>query len=403
ISLNGHIYVSDFAVNGANTGKAGTWTNITPSTTGVITPATTSWNRIKLAMAPSDANIVYAFFEVDYFSSGGKTNLAAVQQYNRSTNTWTVKTVPSEAFGNGQAWYSIAAAVDPNNSGVLYAGSLDAEKSTDGGQTWTQYTQWNANTSASNYVHADHHAYVYVPGSSTRLLMGTDGGVFYTINADVTPSFANKNNGYDVTQFYSVALHPTNLNYALAGAQDNGAEKFSSAGVGPTTVATGGDGADVFIDQTNGNIQVTAYVYDQYFVSTDNGATFHGLGSYGNGKFINPTAYDPSTKSLYAGSASGHYYRAENILSPAYNEVFVSNFSNANITSVAVGPITANRLYFGLDNGSVVMVDNAQTGTSLPGVVLAPAVGSGINVSCVNVDPASEDHILVTYSNYGVT
>ena len=397
--VTGHIYVSDYGVNGANTGKAGTWTNITPASNGVITPATNSWDRIKLVMAPNNSSIVYAFFQ-----TADNSGLGSFQQYNRSTNTWAVKNKPTEAFGNGQAWYSIAGAVDPNNANVIYAGSLDAERSIDGGTTWTQYTHWDASTTASNYVHADHHAYVYVPGSSSRLLMGCDGGVFYTVNADaITPSFVNKNNGYDVTQFYSVALHPTNFNYALAGAQDNGSEKFSSAGIGPTTVATGGDGADVFIDQTNGNIQVTSYVYDQYYVSTDNGTTFNGLGSYGNGQFINPTAYDPSTKSIYAGSASGYYFRAENVLSPAYNEVFVSGFNGANVTAVAVAPITANRLYFGLDNGNVVRVDNAQTGTSLTGVVLTPNGGNAATVSCVNVDPASEDHILVTYSNYGVT
>ena len=397
--VNGHIFISDYAVNGAHTGNAGTWTNITPASNGTITTGTTAWDRIKLALAPNNSNIVYAFFETHR-----STALGSFQQYNKSTNTWTVKNRPTEAFSNGQSWYSIAGAVDPNNASVIYAGSLDAERSTDGGTTWTQYSVWSAATTASNYVHADHHAYVYAPGSSTRLLMGTDGGVFYTVNANATtPSFVNKNNGYNVTQFYSVALHPTSTNYALAGAQDNNAEIFSSPGIGPTTVATGGDGGDVFIDQTNGNIQITSYVYDNYYLSTDNGATFNGLGSYGNGQFINPTAYDPSTKSLYAGSASGYYYRAKNVLSPAYNEVYVSNFGGANVTTVAVAPITANRIYFGLDNGSVVLVDNAQTGTSITGVVLAPTAGSNVTVSCIAVDPATEDHILVTYSNYGVT
>jgi len=402
IYSNGHIYMSDYTVNGANTGNAGTWTNITPAANGVITPGTTNWDRIKLATAPSDANIVYAFFEPDN-TVVSSTNLKSVQQYNKSANTWTVKTVPTEAFANGQSWYSIAAAVDPNNSGILYAGSLDAEKSTDGGSTWTQDTHWNYPTSNSLYVHADHHAYVYFPGSSSRLMMGTDGGVFYTANADATPSFAEKNDGYNVTQFYSVALHPTNYNYALAGAQDNGSEKLQGAGIGSSTTATGGDGADVFIDQTNGNIQVTSYVYDQYYVSTNNGASFSGLQHYGNGQFINPTAYDPSTKSLYGGSASGYFYRAENILSPTYAEVAVSGFASANVMAVTVSPITANRVYFGLDNGSVVRVDNAQTGTSLTGTVIAPVISGYVTVSCIAVDTTNEDHILVTYSNYGVT
>jgi len=402
IGSSGHIYVSDFGVNGANTGKTGTWTNITPNTTGVITPATNSWFRIKLATAPGDANIVYAFFE-PYDATYRNTSLSSVQQYDRSTNSWTVKKVPPTSFANGQSWYSIAAAVDPNNSNVLYAGSLDGSKSVDGGTTWSHDTQWSANTTSPQYVHADHHAYVYAPGSSSRLLMGTDGGLFYSVNAGGTPSFVNKNNGYDVTQFYSVALHPTNYNYALAGAQDNGTQEFSASGLGTTSVATGGDGGFSFIDQLNGNIQISSYVYDQYYLSTNNGVSFNGLQGYGTGSFINPTDYDSKQKNIYAGSTGGQYYRAVNVLSPAYSLVTVAGFNNQGVTAVTVAPITANRVYFGLSNGTVALVDNAQTGTNNTSVILSPNPGVSATVSCVAVDPATENHILVTYSNYGVT
>ena len=40
-----------------------------------------------------------------------------------------------------------------------------------------------------------------------------------------------------------------------------------------TTNATGGDGAFCHIDQTNGNIQITSYVYNNYFVSLNGGST----------------------------------------------------------------------------------------------------------------------------------
>jgi len=397
----GNIFVSSFSVNGANTGNAGTWTNITPETTGVITPTTQSWWRIKLAVAPNNANLVYALME-----GVNNNNLTSVQQYNRATNTWTVKTVPAEAFGNGQAWYSIAAAVDPNNSNVLYAGSLDAEESVDGGQTWTQYTSWDANPSASNYVHADHHAYVYSPGSSSKLVMGTDGGVFYTANANVVPpAFIIRDHTYDVTQFYAVALHPTNNNYFLAGAQDNGSQQFTTGGLGATTEVTGGDGADAFIDPNNGNIQITSYVYNNHWISVDGGNNFTQLFFGNTGSFINPSDYDPATKNLYSGYAGGQYFLWSNVVntsSPATSVVTVSGFNGQNISAVTVSPLTANRVYFGLGNGTVVRVDNANTGTSNTGVVLSPGVNGGY-VSCIAIDPTTEDHLLVTYSNYGVT
>jgi hypothetical protein len=80
--------------------------------------------------------------------------------------------------------------------------------------------------------------------------------------------------------------------------------------------------------------------------------------------------------------------------------VTVTNFSSGRVRHVAVSPTTLNRVYFGLNNGSVVRVDNANTGTSLTGTVIR--TGSG-NVSCVAIDAANEDHLLVTYSNFGVT
>ncbi|MDB4922793.1 cadherin-like beta sandwich domain-containing protein [Mucilaginibacter sp.] len=399
----GHIYISDCAVNGAATGNSGTWTNITPNTAGTITPSSADWWRIKLACAPGDANTVYALFE-----GTNSYGLASLQRYNKATNTWTVKTVPTgSTFNNGQAWYSIAAAVDPTNANVLYAGSLDGGRSIDGGTTWTVVTQWYVGEvgglNADQYTHADHHAYVYAPGSAGRFLMGTDGGVFYTSTATAAhPSFADRNNGYNVTQFYSVALHPANTNYALAGAQDNGTQQYTAAGINATTQATGGDGANAFIDQTNGNIQLTSYVYNNFWVSTDNGVNFiqHFFGN--TGSFINPSDYDSNSKNLYSGYSGGGYFRWNNITAGTSTSVVgVTAFNGANVTAVTVAPITANRVYFGLDNGKVAIVDNANTGTSIAGAVLSPS-GSGTgSVSCVAVDPGSENHILVSYFNYG--
>ncbi|SHN32780.1 cadherin-like beta sandwich domain-containing protein, partial [Mucilaginibacter sp. OK098] len=406
----GNIFMSDFSVNGANTGNAGTWTNITPETTGVITPATQSWWRIKLACAPGNSNIVYALFE------GNNTyDLTSVQQYNKGTNTWGVKAVPpGSSFSNGQAWYSIAAAVDPNNANTLFAGSLDAVRSADGGSTWTPITQWYtgeiSGMTASQYVHADHHAYVYPPGSSSRLLMGTDGGIFYTPSANATggtlPAFTAQNSGYNVTQFYSVALHPTNNNYALAGAQDNGTQQFNAAGLNSTTEVTGGDGGDAFIDQLNGNTQIASYVYNNHWISLDNGVSFteHFFGN--TGSFINPSDYDSNQKNLYSGYGANQYFRWNNVISagsPSTSIVTVAGFNSSNITSVTVSPITSNRVYFGLDNGTIAVVNNANVGTSNASVILSPNPAlNNISVSCVAIDPASENHILVSYFNYGI-
>lgn len=409
---NGGIYRSIFATHGASTGNAGTWVNITPNSAGVIQEPNNFWNRIELAGAPSNANIVYALFQ-----GYGSANCTSIQQYNAATNTWTVRSVPTivdqGAFSNftrGQAFYDLIAAVDPNDANRLYIGGVDALRSDNGGASWMQMSTWSLFSAPAftpgQYVHADHHAIVYVPGSSSRVLWGTDGGLYYTTNADITggakPTWTAKNTGYNVTQYYSCAIHPTLTNYFLAGAQDNGTHQFTAAGMNSVTEVTGGDGGFTHIDQDEPNIQITSYVNNNYFVSTNGGASFVTRSKNGRGDFINPSDYDNTANILYAGDNQDSFYRWT---SPATNgpdaQVLVTSFNGSFVSHVTVSPLTPNRVYFGLYNGSVVMVDNAHTGTAKTGVIIKPAV-IGHVVSCIAIDPADENHMLVTYSNYGV-
>jgi ligand-binding sensor domain-containing protein len=47
-------------------------------------------------------------------------------------------------------------------------------------------------------------------------------------------------------------------------------------------------------------------------------------------------------------------------------------------------------------------VDNANSGTNLAGVVIRPDLGQFHTVSCIAIDPSNENHMLVSYSNYGI-
>ena len=411
-SSNGGIYQSNFSVHAGATGNAGTWTNITPNTVGEIATPTNFWHRIELTTAPSNSNIVYALFQ-----GYGSNNCTSIQRYDKATNTWSVKAVPTiidqgsnSNFSRSQAWYDLVAAVDPNNENSFYIGGIDALRSDDGGNTFTQMTTWSlfgaTGFNANQNVHADQHAIVFAPGSSSRALWGSDGGIHYTANANVAagtkPTFASKNTGYNVTQYYACAISPTLANVFLAGAQDNGTQKFSATGINATSQASGGDGAFCHIDQDNNNIQISSYVYNNYYISTNGGASFSSRSFANTGGFINPTDYDNTANILYGGNTAGSFFRWND---PATGGSSTSNvtcpqFSTASVTHVFVSPTVANRVYFGLSNGSVVMVDNANSGTDLPGTVIRTGSGS---VSCIAVDPSNADHLLITYSNYGAT
>ncbi len=189
------------------------------------------------------------------------------------TPTWTTLTTPnwcdqgsmSTDFTRGQAWYDLIAAVDPADANTLFIGGVDIMKSSNAGTSWSQNTRWSTAGCSGSQIHADNHMIVFKPGSSTEFLVGNDGGIYRT--TDGGTNYTSRINSYNVTQYYACAIHPTTTNYFLAGAQDNGTQKFTTAGINATSTASGGDGAFCHIDQTDGVTQITSYVYNNYYVS----------------------------------------------------------------------------------------------------------------------------------------
>jgi hypothetical protein len=122
------------------------------------------------------------------------------------------------------------------------------------------------------------------------------------------PTVSNKDQSYNVTQYYACAAHPTTgSNYFLAGAQDNGSHKFNTAGINSVTSATGGDGCFCHIDQDQPQYQWTSYVYNNYYRSTNSGGSWTGVsfGNTSNGSFVNPTDYDNVMNIMYGGTFAG--------------------------------------------------------------------------------------------------
>ncbi|KAA9331362.1 T9SS type A sorting domain-containing protein [Hymenobacter busanensis] len=391
-------------------GDLGSWTKLN-TLAGSGLP-TSGYERIELSCAPSDANRVYAVFEN---TSNGLLNV--YRSMDKGT-TWEVTsrpgataTNPTFDFTNGQAWYNLISAVAPTDPDLLYVGGLDIYRTKNADTlaasiTWEKETGWSLPTTSPYYVHADNHAIIF--GATNDIaFFGNDGGVFLSRDASQTnggnsPTFSSLNRGLNVTQFYAVAAHPTNPNYYLAGAQDNGTQKFTTAGLGTTTVATGGDGGFCFIDQLNPSYQFTSYVYNQYRRSSNGGASFATINiSSTVGQFINSCDYDSKLKTLYASYGSGTYL--------AWLNAHTSGTANATPRSLGTGTGTPthftvsktvrNRVYIGTNSGRILRVDSAST--TSPIVSTLRIGSSGTSVSCIAVDPNDETHLLATYSNYG--
>jgi len=387
---------SSFAANGVNTGAVGKWQDITPAHSNIT-------SRGEIVVAPSDPQRVYLMMQ-------DSTN-DQVQTFYRSNDggaNWISFTAPS-ALNNGassQTWYDLIAAVDSTNPDIVVVGGLHLARSTDGGVSWITI-------SSSPTVHVDQHALVFF--NSSRLLVGNDGGISYSSNmTNSSPTFTLKNNGFNATQFYGCDYHPTDANYFLAGAQDNNTQKFTQPGINSTSPVVGGDGGIPHIKQTDGQLQIAATTANNYHRSTDGGATWTTLSAINNsrGQFINPTDFDNAQNILYCGDDKGQYYCISNLnATPSGSIKSVPELGLRSVSAVKIVPLTSNTIWLagffeGDDNNAqlVPMVLEISNANTTPTVIVNKtiAVPAGAEISCIDVDPANVNNVLVTLSNYGV-
>jgi len=383
IAANGDLYAAGNG-NGVFRFQGGTWTTL-----GGGLP-TTGFGRVELACAPGNANVLYAAFE-DVTQTDNTNPCLTIMQSTDSGGNWTATTVPSLGVF---CWYAFIMAVDPNDANRIWAGDQNLFVSDDAGANWT----------GIGGVHVDHHAIVYQTGNSDEMVFGNDGGVYRSTNASAgTPTLTPKNDSYNVTQFYTNALHPTaGVNYFLGGTQDNGTQRFQMSGLGSTDEPTGADGAFCFIDQDDPMIQITGSQNRHFNISTNGGGSFGTLiGSKTGTLFITPADYDDAADVFYFSDAADTLGRITDV-GGANTTTFetITAFNNSRIATVKVSPNTANRLYIGTTTGRFLRIDNADQSGSVTVTTLTSPVGGFI--SSISVEVGDDNHLLVTCSNFGV-
>ena len=138
-----------------------------------------------------------------------------------------------------QNWYDQGIAVDPNNPDRVFFDTFDVWFATRTGTVWNDTTCGYSYSGNAGPVHVDQHALAFLPGSSSILAIGNDGGVHGTTNADIAsdtvdPTWFNMDTGINTIEFYSGDISGNFANaaspQASGGAQDNGSSSITFAG-----------------------------------------------------------------------------------------------------------------------------------------------------------------------------
>ena len=377
-------------------------------------------DRTTFALSPSDINRIYAMAGKD---GAGQTDMVYIIKSTDGGTNWTAQTIPkkwdlqtctvhaTDHFTNGQATYDLCLEVHPTNPDNVLFGGIDLFRTTNGFTSTSHIGSWYQSIApCDKEIHADQHTIIYRPGSPNEVIFGNDGGVYYSADAGnagvALPTFAHHVKDYNTTQFYACDIHPTaGTNIYIAGSQDNGTQYFNNSTT--TSEAVGGDGAVCHIDQNQPNIQIGAYIYNDFTETNDSWVTRSQINpTPQTGRFINPADYDYTNNILYSGSDNDQICRTTGVGSGAAVLTDGINVTGAGTgsriaTAIKVSPNTPTTIYIGNDQGNVYQVLNANTGASINSTDISGGLPMGW-IASIDVEKGNEHHMLVTLSNYGV-
>jgi photosystem II stability/assembly factor-like uncharacterized protein len=318
-------------------------------------PAAGTFQRVNLAIAPSNTQVVYASF----IAANGA--LAGMYRTANGGTTWSLLSSTPNYPGT-QGWYDNCLIVDPTNAAICYAGgafpyaagNYGVIRTANSGTSWTDVT---IGIDAVG-VHPDQHQFAF--GPDTTLWLVNDGGVWKT--HDAGQHWQDLNTNLSITQFYSVAVHPTLPSTLIGGTQDNGTVSYSGSSVWPQVVT--GDGGDCLYLWNDPSLYFTTYVRLNPIYEWGTGGylgsiTGPWVGAGDRASFLlGPLVQDPNTaNTLLAGT-----YRVwrTNTLGSSWTPLSGDLAGGTDVIySLAVAPGAPNTIYAGCTNGRVFETTDA--------------------------------------------
>lgn len=361
--------------------------------------------KANLDMYKGNPNFIYVSICNDVTSYVG---------FYRSTNAganWTLgsTSVPS----SNQGWYNNGIIVKPDNPNVILVGTINVEKSTNGGTSFSTKSSWSSWYSGAtppgqpegpaNFVHADVHNFAVNPKDPNKVYIITDGGLYRSNNFAESNSFYSCNGGYITSQFYaSFANSFQDSNYCIGGLQDNRSAFYQGSVAWYKTFM--GDGLSSAVNSLNDNIVYTEYVYGDIYKSTNRGINWTDVSPPNSGSssyycFVAPYICCKSNPNvLYAGSI-GMYKSTTG--GGNWTGPYGYSIMNAKILSMAVSYFTTDTIYVGTipassPAGIFRSVDGGLNWINITGNSMPNKYPTDISIN-----PNNSKEVYVTFGGFG--
>ncbi len=212
----------------------------------------------------------------------------------------------------GQAPRDMDIAVNPSNADEIHLAGILTWRSTDGGVTFQNTSEWQPGLAASQnigYSHPDIDIMEYI---GTTLYLGTDGGLYKAENPGGAVSvdfFTDMSAGLGIRQFYKIGISQTQDVIVTGGAQDNGSSVYTEATGWRDWL--GADGMEGFVDYDNPNRLYGTTQQGNLYRSDNGGNTYVNIQEPGSGNWVTPFEQDPLVPAtLYSGY--GRVYKSVN-------------------------------------------------------------------------------------------
>jgi photosystem II stability/assembly factor-like uncharacterized protein len=313
-------------------------------------PTGSNVGRIGIALAKSNPDILYAFYDLP-------DNEVAVYKTNNAGLSW-IRTNDGDLYSMNSnfGWYFGQIRVDPADANRVFVMGVSLFRTDDGGNTWTDLFSWD--------IHVDHHAMLF-DETNNRILEGNDGGLYIS---DYQGTSWNKINNLPLTQFYAIDIDYQNPERIYGGTQDNNTIRTLTGGISDWDPILGGDGMYTLVDYSDPNTIYAEYQWGNLYRSDDGGFSMNYLAGPMSGDRVNWSAplvmhpIDPSvlyfgTYRVWKSTDKGNNWQSiSNDLTAGINQYFYT------ITTLAISAVNPSIVVAGSGDGKVhVSVNDGQT------------------------------------------